>query len=43
MRSKADSADIKRLQEEKASAIVLDEVVKRLNKMEEKIKFELHN
>ena len=41
MRGKADSAELKKLQEEKASKFVVDELVKRINKLEEKIKFEM--
>ena len=41
MRGKADSSELKKLQEEKASSAVVEAMVKRLNKLEEKIKFEI--
>ncbi len=41
MRGKADSSELKKLQEDKASAKVVEELVKRLNKLEEKVKFEM--
>lgn len=41
MRGKADTAELKKLQEDKASSSVVAELVKRLNKLEEKVKFEV--
>lgn len=43
IRSKADMAEIKRLQEDRASAAVVEALITRINKLEEKIKFELVN
>ena len=41
IRGKADAAELKKLAEDKASSAVVNELVKRLNKLEEKVKFEL--
>ena len=40
LRGKADSNELKRMQEDKASQAVVDVLSKRLNKLEDKIKFE---
>ena len=41
IRGKADAAELKKLNEEKASQAVVTEMIKRLNKLEEKVRFEL--
>lgn len=41
MRTKADASELKKLQEDKASKEVVEALIKRINKLEEKVKFEM--
>jgi predicted transcriptional regulator len=43
IRSKADAKELKKLGEDKASAVVVEELINRLNRLEEKVKFEIED